>query len=60
MKTKTKTPIKFGLDCDYYKGTFDTVQELLDNVLSSGMDPNYNITENGVDSGQCLADLIQY
>jgi len=37
----------YSLDCDYYKKEFSTLDELLDDIILSGMDPNYLITYNG-------------
>jgi hypothetical protein len=33
---------------------------LLDDVVSSGMDPNYEITRNGKGTGERAIDLIQF
>ena len=37
----------YTLKCSYYKKQFNTMQELLDDIISSGMDPNYYIYRNG-------------
>ena len=31
----------YSLDCSYYDKSFDTIQQLVDSVISSGMDPSY-------------------
>ncbi len=31
----------YSLNCDYYTREFNTLNELLDDVVFSGMDPNY-------------------
>jgi hypothetical protein len=49
----------YGLNCSYYKLTFPTLSELLDDILSSGMDPNYEIVINGKCTGNLAIDLIQ-
>ena len=49
---------KYSLDCSYYDKSFDTIQELVDSVISSGMDPSYEITKNGVGIGEELTDFI--
>lgn len=49
---------KWGLDCPYYPLYFDSLEELIDDVVQSGMDPNYGVTQNGVPTGQVLVDLI--
>ena len=48
----------YSLDCSYYDKSFDTIQELVDSVISSGMDPSYEITKNGVGIGEELTDFI--
>ena len=35
----------YGLNCSYYTKTFSTIGQLVDDILSSGMDPNYEITK---------------
>ena len=48
----------YSLDCNYYDRSFDTIDELIDDVVSSGMDPNYEITKNGVGTGEDISSLI--
>jgi hypothetical protein len=48
----------YSLDCSYYTESFDTINQLIDDVVSSGMDPSYEITRNGVGTGEDLFDLI--
>lgn len=50
----------YGLKCDYYTKQFNTLDELIDDVMMSGMDPNYEITRNGKGTGEQVSDLIQY
>jgi len=50
----------YGLKCDYYTKQFNTIDELLDDVMASGMDPNYEITRNGKGTGEELVEFIQY
>lgn len=50
----------YGLKCDYYTKQFNTVDELIDDVMASGMDPNYEITRNGKGTGEQVSDLMQY
>jgi len=50
----------YSLNCNYYKKEFNTVDELVDDVIMSGMDPNYEITRNGEPTGEMLIDLIQF
>ena len=50
----------YSLDCSYYYQKFDTIDQLIDDVVSSGMDPSYEITHNGVGTGEDVIDLIQF
>jgi hypothetical protein len=50
----------YSLKCDYFKKEFNTIDELIDDVMYSGMDPNYEITKNGVGTGEYAIELIQY
>ena len=34
----------YSLDCSYYKKEFMYLDELIDDITVSGMDPNYEIT----------------
>jgi hypothetical protein len=49
---------EFSLSCSYYTRTFPTIEALLDDIINSGMDPNYEITLNGKPTGEIAADLI--
>jgi hypothetical protein len=35
----------YSLKCSYYEKEFDSINELVDDVMASGMDPNYEITK---------------
>jgi hypothetical protein len=48
----------YTLDCDYYTKSFSTLDELLDDILNSGMDPNYTILKNNIPTGETAWDLI--
>ena len=48
----------YSLDCHYYEKEFNYVHELINDVLISGMDPNYEITRNGEPTGEYLINLI--
>lgn len=50
----------YSLDCDYYQAEFPAIAELIDHIMISGMDPNYEITHNGQGMGEMAADLITY
>jgi len=48
----------YTLDCSYYSGSFGSLNELLNDVISSGTDPNYEILHNGRPTGETAWDLI--
>jgi hypothetical protein len=50
----------YSLNCDYYQKEFNYLHELIDDVLMSGMDPNYEITKNGVGMKEMLNELIGF
>jgi len=50
----------YSLNCSYYEREFNTLNELMDDVVFSGMDPNYEITKDGVGTGEMVSDLIQF
>jgi hypothetical protein len=49
----------YTIDSHYYVKEFPNIDELIDDVLLSGMDPNYEIIYNGKHTGEFLIDLIQ-
>jgi hypothetical protein len=49
----------YSLDCNYYQAEFNTIGELISHIMISGMDPNYEITKNGIGIGEQAIDLIQ-
>ena len=51
---------KYSLDCSYYDKEFDSIDELIDDIASSGMDPNYEITCNGISTGDIAIDMIPF
>tara|TARA_R100000664_G_C2750700_1_gene138023 strand:- start:907 stop:1080 length:174 start_codon:yes stop_codon:yes gene_type:complete len=56
----TKQEKKYSLDCKYYNKSFDTIDELIEDVQISGMDANYEITRNGVNTGEQAIELIAF
>jgi len=50
----------YSLDCSYFKRKFDSVNDLVNDVSSSGMDPNYEITYNGLGTGEMVIDLLEF
>jgi len=49
----------YHLNCPYYTKKFRTIYELLDDIVLSGMDPNYTVYKNGKSVGTKAIDLIQ-
>ena len=50
----------YGLKCNYYTKEFPTLEALIDDVIQSGMDPNYEVTRDGRGIGEKAIDLIQF
>jgi len=50
----------YHLKCPYYKKKFETIYELLDDIVLSGMDPNYTVYKDGKSVGTKAIDLIQF
>lgn len=50
----------YTLNCSYYDKQFQTIDELLNDIMISGMDPNYEILHNGKPTGEQAIDLIQF
>ena len=50
----------YSLKCNYYTKEFPTLHELIDDVIQSGMDPNYEVTRDGRGIGEKAIDLIQF
>ncbi len=49
----------YSLDCEYFKAEFKSVNDLLDYIIQTGMDPNYKITRNGKSIGEKASDYIK-
>jgi hypothetical protein len=50
----------YSLKCDYYTKEFPTLEELIDDVMNSGMDPNHEVTRDGQGTGEEAIDFIQF
>jgi hypothetical protein len=50
----------YSLDCSYFEKEFSSIDELVNYVMSSGMDPNYEITKDGVGIGEECIDFIVF
>lgn len=49
----------YSLNCDYYTKEFQTLEALIEDVIITGMDPNYAIIRDGRCTGEEVIDLIQ-
>jgi len=49
----------YSLDCNYYTKEFSTIDELLGDVITNGMDPNYEITCNGQPTGEMARGQVE-
>lgn len=50
----------YSLNCDYYDKEFPFLNELIDDIATSGMDPSYEITFNGESTGEKAIDQMQF
>jgi len=50
----------YSLKCNYYKKEFPTIEELAEDVASTGMDPNYEVTRDGVGIGEEIIDFLEF
>jgi hypothetical protein len=50
----------YSLKCKYYTKEFSTIEELIGDIIQSGMDPNYEITRNGKGIGESAIDLMEF
>ena len=57
---KIKEKNMYSLDCLYYNKKFDSIDGLIDDIASSGMDPNYEITCNGNNTGELAIELLPF
>ena len=48
----------YSLKCDYYDKEFETIDELLQDILNSGMDSSYEITKDGLVIGESAFQLL--
>jgi hypothetical protein len=50
----------YSLDCSFFTENFNSIDELINHVMISGSDPNYEITKDGNPTGEMVIDLIQF
>ena len=48
----------YSLDCSYFDKEFDNLNDLIEDVITSGMDPNYEVTKDGKGIGENAIDFI--
>ena len=51
---------EYTIDCNYYNKRFNNIDDLIDNIITLGIDPNYNIILNGRKTGEQIIDLITF
>ena len=42
----------YRLKCSFYNRQFSTLEELIEDIVSSGMDPDYFVTKNDKSTGE--------
>jgi hypothetical protein len=48
----------YSLNCSYFNEEYNSINELVNDVIRRGMDPNYEITKNGLGIGEDCVDFI--
>jgi hypothetical protein len=50
----------YSLNCSYYDKEFNSIDELVNDIMASGMDHNYEITKNGKGIGEEAINYIVF
>jgi len=50
----------YSLQSSYYDKEFSTLELLIEDVTTNGMDPNCEVTRDGVGIGENAIDFIQF
>ena len=50
----------YSLDCPYYTRQFSTIDDLINDIIMSGMGPDYENTLNGKSIGQMAIEFMQF
>jgi hypothetical protein len=50
----------YSLNCNYYGRKFNSLNELILDIINSGMDPNYEITKDGKLTGEKVVDFLVF
>lgn len=48
----------YSLDCKYYDKEFPTIDDLVEDIMACGMDPNYEVTKDGKGIGETAFDFV--
>ena len=48
----------YSLNCSYYTKSHATLEALIDDIITSGMDPNYEVTYKGRSTGDMAIVFI--
>jgi hypothetical protein len=48
----------YSLKCNYYNKEFTNLDDLIEDIMINGMDPNIEITEGGVGIGEKAIDFM--
>lgn len=51
---------EYSLDCPYYTRTFSTLDDLIRDIIMTGMDPDHEVTVNGKGIGQAAIEFMQF
>tara|TARA_B110000908_G_C10266279_1_gene464289 strand:+ start:5541 stop:5702 length:162 start_codon:yes stop_codon:yes gene_type:complete len=50
----------YTLNCKYYSKEFNSINDLITDITTSGMDPNYEILKNGLKIGEKAINYIVF
>ena len=48
----------YSLNCNYYNKSFQSIYELIEDIMESGMDPDYEITYDSKGIGELAIDFL--
>jgi hypothetical protein len=60
LNSKKKRKSMYSLDLPYYTKEFNSLQQLIDDVMVSGVDPNCYIIKNGISIGEKAVEHLTY
>jgi len=50
----------YSLDCNYYNKSFNNIDDLISDIMKTGMDPNIEILCNSIPTGETPNDIITF